>query len=186
MTQPIFPKNCTSLLSKHLSTEVFEALKNKTTANGFTLERAIRSGVENLDSGIGIYAGDEESYALFAPLFNPIIEEYHGFTQADKHVSDLNYETLHLPNLDPEEAFILSTRIRVGRNLENFPLGTIISKEQRNEVERLVVNALAVLTEELEGEYYPLYDMSSEVQQQLIKDHFLFKEGDRFFSVSRA
>ena len=33
------------------------------------------------------------------------------------------------------------------------------------------------------GTYYPLTGMSDEVQQQLIDDHFLFKEGDRFLQV---
>lgn len=32
---------------------------------------------------------------------------------------------------------------------------------------------------ELQGTYYPLDGMTKEVQTQLIKDHFLFKEGDR-------
>lgn len=32
---------------------------------------------------------------------------------------------------------------------------------------------------ELKGTYYPLTGMSKAVQSQLIKDHFLFKEGDR-------
>jgi len=180
MTQPTFPNDCTSLLSKYLSTEVFETLKNKVTANGFTLERAIRSGVENLDSGIGVYAGDEESYETFSPLFDKIIEDYHGFTTLDKHQSNLNVEALKSPNLDPDDEYILSTRIRVGRNIKGFPLGTLISKQERDEVEALVVKALNNLEGELEGNYYPLYNMSKEVQEQLIEDHFLFKEGDRF------
>jgi len=180
MIQPTFPRESNSLLSKYLTNEIFETLKDTITSNGFTLAHAIRSGVENVDSGIGVYAGDEESYSLFAPLFNPIIEAYHGFTQSDKHISNLNSETLNFPNLDPKKEFILSTRIRVGRNLKGFPLGTIISKAQRDEVESLVVLALKKLTDELAGEYFPLYNMSSQVQEQLIKDHFLFKEGDRF------
>ena len=40
-----------------------------------------QSGVENLDSGIGVYAPDAEAYDVFAPLFDPIIEEYHGGEQ---------------------------------------------------------------------------------------------------------
>ena len=32
---------------------------------------------------------------------------------------------------------------------------------------------------ELAGTYYPLTGMTKEVQNQLIADHFLFKEGDR-------
>ncbi|GFU05736.1 arginine kinase [Nephila pilipes] len=46
----------------------------------------ISIGAENLDSGVGVYAPDAESYTLFADLFNPIIEEYHvGFGPSDKH-----------------------------------------------------------------------------------------------------
>ncbi len=178
MEYPIFPKECNSLLAKYLTKELFEKLKTETTPNGFTLEKAIRSGVENLDSGIGVYAGDKESYTTFAELFDPIIEEYHGFSKESQHQS--SFEGLEAVELDPKGEYILSTRIRVGRNLEGFPLGAIISKEQRNEVERLVINALSNLEGDLAGVYYPLYNMTQEVQEQLIKDHFLFKEGDRF------
>jgi len=178
MNYPTFPKDCNSLLSKYLTQEVFETLKTRTTPNYFTLEKAIRSGVENLDSGIGAYAGDKESYSTFAELFDPIIEEYHGFSKESQHQS--SFEGLEPVELDSKGEYILSTRIRVGRNLEGFPLGAIISKEQRNEVERLVVDELSTLEGDLAGVYYPLYNMSQEVQAQLIKDHFLFKEGDRF------
>jgi hypothetical protein len=66
MNYPQFPKECKSLLCKYLTPEVFEALKDKKTANGFTLEQAINSGVQNIDSGIGVYAGDKESYSVLA------------------------------------------------------------------------------------------------------------------------
>jgi len=39
---------------------------------------------------------------------------------------------------------------------------------------------------ELKGTYYPLTGMTKEVQQQLIDDHFLFKEGDRFLQAANA
>merc|ERR1712146_454855 len=88
---PYFPKGCTSLLSKHLTVDVYEQLKDKITPNGFTLERAIQSGVDNPDSGVGLYAGDEECYSVFGPLFDAVIEDYHGgYKPSDKHVSDLD------------------------------------------------------------------------------------------------
>ncbi len=43
------------------------------------LQDAIRSGVDNLDSGVGVYAGDEEVYTVFAPLLDRVIEAYHRF-----------------------------------------------------------------------------------------------------------
>ncbi len=180
MHYPNFPKECSSLLCKYLTPEVFEILKEKKTAYGFTLEQATRSGVENVDSGIGVYAGDEESYDLFSPLFDPIIQEYHGFTKEDIHKSNLDPDELNAPNPDPKGQYIVSTRIRVGRNLKDFPLGPAMAQQSRLIAEKMVSGALASLNGELKGEYYPLLGMSESVQMQLIEDHFLFKEGDRF------
>jgi len=102
MHYPNFPKECSSLLCKYLLPEVFETLKEKKTGYGFILEQAIRSGAENVDSSIGVYAGDEESYDLFAPLFDPIIQEYHGFSKEDSHQSNLDPDELNAPNQDRE------------------------------------------------------------------------------------
>lgn len=183
MNYPKLPEDCKSMLCKHLTPESFEELKNKKTANGFTLKQAINSGVVNIDSGIGVYAGDKESYTLFDKLFDPIIKDYHGFGKEDKHTSNLNPDDLNAPNPDPDGEYIVSTRIRVGRNMDNMPLGPAISKEQRDKVEASVVEGLSTLDGELKGDYFPLLGMSKEIQDDLIKDHFLFKEGDRFLDA---
>lgn len=46
-------------------------------------------------------------------------------------------------------------------------------------METKVKGQLEGLTGELAGTYYPLTGMDKATQQQLIDDHFLFKEGDR-------
>lgn len=61
-----------------------------------------------------------------------------------------------------------------------MPLGPAISKTQRDEIEKLVSNSLLSLDGSLKGKYYPINGMSKENQDMLIKEHFLFKEGDRF------
>jgi len=180
MTYPNFTKEHKSLMAKYLTKEIFEELKGLKTKNGFTIEQAIKSGIDNPDSGIGVYAGDEESYTLFAPLFDPIIEEYHGFSKEDRHKSNLNPNELNASNPDPENRYIISTRIRVGRNLADFPLGTSISKKQRDEVQKIVSTTLGSLDGSLKGRYYPLLGMSEEDRLSLVQDHFLFKAGDRF------
>jgi len=184
MNYPEFPEACKSLLCTYLTPEVFALLKERETANGFTLEQAINSGVKNPDSTIGVYAGDKESYRVFGPLFDPIVEAYHGFTKDDSHHSNMEPDLLHAPHPDPEGKFIVSTRIRVGRNIENMPLGPAISRVQRNRIEADIVKALSQLEGELAGTYYPLPGMTSEVQEALIQDHFLFKEGDRFLDAA--
>lgn len=169
-----------SLLAKYLNPLLFDQLKDKETSSGIKLDQIINSGLENLDSGIGVYAGDKESYKIFASLFDPIIKEYHGFNQDQVHISDLDLNKLDISNLDSNNEFIISTRIRVGRNLDGYALGTTISKEKRDEIELKVSNILNSFDDELKGKYYSLSNLSNEDKQNLIEDHFLFKAGDRF------
>ena len=77
-----------------------------------------------------MYAGSHDSYSAFAPLFDKIIEDYHGHAKDAQHISDMDYTKLQCPPLKNSEAkMIKSTRIRVGRNLTDYPLGPGLSKE---------------------------------------------------------
>ena len=99
--------NCHSLLKKHLTQNVLDDLKNKKTSTfNSTMRDVIQSGVENLDSGIGVYAPDAEAYVVFAALFDPIIEEYHGGFSKDKvhPPSDLGDPSV-FGDLDPEKKY---------------------------------------------------------------------------------
>ena len=78
-----------SYLKKYLTPEVYRALKYEKTKNGVTLEDIIRSGVTlpwgaKPPRGTGVYAGDEESYHVFADLLVPIIEDYHRYHFSQK------------------------------------------------------------------------------------------------------
>ena len=46
-----------------------------------------------------------------------------------------------------------------------------------------VVEACATFEGDLKGTFYLLEGMDAKVSQQLIDDHFLFKEGDRFLKA---
>merc|ERR1711921_43117 len=180
-------KNCKSLLKKYLTREVFDKLKTKKTELGATLLDVIQSGVENLDSGVGLYAPDAESYSLFAPLFDPVIEDYHvGFKQTDSHPPKNFGDVNAFVNVDPEGKYVVSTRIRCGRSLQGYPFNPCLTKAMYEEMEKKVSTALAGLGGELKGTFYPLTGMSKSVQQKLIDDHFLFKEGDRFLQAANA
>ncbi len=181
---PEFSPNCNSLLRRHLSEDLFINLMEIATESGFSFAQAINSGIVNQDSSVGVYAGDAESYSLFSSLFNPIIEDYHNFSESDIHRSNFNTESLSAPNPDPNSQYILSTRIRVGRNIVDMPLGPAISREQRNLIESQIVKSLSCLNGDLSGTYYPLLDMKETIRNQLIDDHFLFKAGDRFLDAA--
>ena len=184
MEYPDFTGEYQSLMAKHLTKEVFAQLKNVSTANGFSLKDVINSGLLNPDSSIGVYAGDLASYSCFSSLFNPIIRQYHEFSGTQLHATNLNPAEINSDNPDPDNHYIISTRIRVGRNLAGMPLGPAISKTQRDEVEARIVAALAQLSGSLSGHYYPLTGMSAEVQARLIEDHFLFKAGDKYLEAA--
>merc|ERR1712160_81646 len=78
------------------------------------------------------------------------------------------------------DAMINSTRIRVARNLAEYPLGTCINPKQRLEVESKVVQALKTFDGDLKGKYYSLATMTEAEKESLIADHFLFKGGDKY------
>lgn len=131
-----FPAGTKSLLCKYLTPEVFNQYRGKKDSCGVPFEQMILSGAQNVDSGIGVYAGCHKAYYEFAELFDPIIEDYHQHGRKAKHVSNMDYKQLNCPPFTGDEAdMILSTRIRVGRNMDEVPLGPGITKEQRIWVE---------------------------------------------------
>ncbi len=65
---------------------------------------------------------------------------------------------------EDEAAMIVSTRIRVGRNLADYPLGPGVTKAQRLEIMNKVVEAAKTFDDDLKGTFYPLDGMSAENQ----------------------
>ncbi|XP_044746540.1 arginine kinase-like [Coccinella septempunctata] len=177
-----------SLLKKYLTQEMYNELKEKRTPTfGSTLLDCIQSGLMNLDSGIGIYAPDPEAYAVFAPLFDAIIQDYHlGFSPAQTHPPLEWGELTAFQNLDPENKYIISTRVRCGRSIEGYPFNPCMTEDHYKEIEQKMTNAFQGLGGELSGTYRPLTKMPKCEQERLIDDHYLFKEGDRFLKAAKA
>jgi len=164
---------------------VWDKLKDKEDKYGFTFKQAIFSGSKWTESGVGVYAGSHDSFYAFAPLFDKVIEQYHGHGKQAKHKSDMDYTKLECPKFPKDEdAMINSTRIRVGRNLAEYPLGPAVTREERLEIEEKVTKALSNFKGDLKGKYYPLGKLSAADKKQLTEDHFLFKEGDKYLESS--
>merc|ERR1712134_192897 len=172
-----------SLVAKHVTKDKWDQLKNITTkTSGFTLAKAIACAVTFNNQHCGIYAGDWDSYKDFAPVFDPLIQEYHGISTSAKHTSDMDPSKIQGNVVS--DAPVHSTRIRVGRSIDGFGLSPGITKQQRIDVEKLMSSALGKLTDDLAGNYYPLTGMDEAVRQQLVDDHFLFVSGDRNLTVA--
>merc|ERR1739838_921657 len=172
-----------SLVASHVSKDVWEKLKGiKTKTSGFTLIQAIACAVEFDNQHCGIYAGDWDSYKDFAPVFDPLIQEYHGISSTAVHTSDMDFNKIK-GNI-AEDVPVHSCRIRVGRSIDGFGLSPGITKEQRVGVEKLMVSAVKNFPADLAGQYYPLTGMQENIRQQLVDDHFLFVSGDRNLTVA--
>merc|ERR1712012_530700 len=177
---PPFPhiRSTHSLVAKHVTPEKWAKLGGlKTKTSGFTLGQAIACAVQFDDQHCGIYAGDQDSYELFADVFDPIIEEYHGLPKGFAHTSDMDADKIR-GNID-SRAPVHSVRIRVGRSIEGFGLSPGITKEQRISMEKLMGSAFAKLSGDLSGKYFPLLGMAEKDRLQLVDDHFLFISGDK-------
>lgn len=163
-----------SLMAKHLSREIFSSLKEAKTSSGYTLERAIQTGVDNPHLGVGVTAGDEESYTTFKALFDPVIEGWHGYGPDAIHKCDL--DPTHLTNATLPDEYIVSTRIRAGRNVRGMPLPPATDRAHRTEVMELLATSLTAMEGDLSGTFYKLAEMTPETETKLIEDHFLFQK----------
>lgn len=169
-----------SLMAKYLTREIFEKLKDKKTSTGFTIARAVNTGVLNKEKSLtGCHAGDVDSYTIFEEFFDPLIEEYHrGFKPSDNHVTDMDHTHLKGNITDPSK--IISTRIRVARNISGFNLAPgQNSKEEKLQIEALMLQVFAELKDDLAGHYYSLAKISEEERQELVREHLLFKGNDK-------
>lgn len=164
------------MVGRHLTEEMYERLYPLRTVNGVSIDKCIQPSVDNTGRIIGLVAGDAESYEVFHELFDAVINEKHGgFGPNDKHPPpDLNASALVGGQFDPK--YVKSCRIRTGRSLKGFCLPPSISRAERREVERIIVDALAGLSGDLSGIYYPLKKMTPDQEKQLIADHFLFQK----------
>ena len=165
-------------MSRCLTKEIYDRLSVLKTPTGFTLDQAIQTGVDNPGHPyimtVGCVAGDEESYEVFADLFDPVNEGRHnGYKKDALHKTDLNPNNLKGGD-DLDSEFVISSRVRTGRSIRGLALPPHCTRAERREVEKIVVEALDTLKGSLQGKYYPLNNMTPQEQDQLIEDHFLF------------
>jgi len=190
----------TSCMANHLTEDLYNKLKDRVTPNGVTLDKCIKTGIENPGhpaiKTVGMTAGDVESYEVFKELFDPVIDERHGGYGPDsKHPSDMDASKIKDPSVI-DENYVISTRVRSGRSVQGIPLPPSCNKEERRKLEEIVTKALTKLEGELAGDYFPLAGsqsyaakpggMTAEEEEKLRTDHFLFQEPDSTLLISGA
>jgi len=154
-------------------------LNNKKTSNGYTLKQSTICA-QKLAQHVGVYAGDDESYTVFAPMFDRVIKEYHSVDVKTNVARPENYRTKTIPQL-PEigKTAIKSTRIRTARNLAGYPFTNNMTKAQRIEVEDIFKTIFSGFEDPLlKGTYYPMKTMSMEKKSELVDMHYLYINND--------
>jgi hypothetical protein len=92
---------------------------------------------------MGCYAMNPDDYDLFKPYFKKVLAEYHGVSEDAHHVNNwsldgvegiLEDRVLNQENLGFKDE--ISMRVRVRRNLVDFPLPGAMTKEDRINMEK--------------------------------------------------
>jgi len=173
---PNFSKH-NNWMSKCLTKEIYEQLREKVTPNGYTLDLAIQTGVDNpghpFIMTVGATLGDEETYETFKPLFDKVIEKRHnGYQPSDTHKADLAYDKLKDAKFNPK--YVRSSRVRTGRSIRGLALPTFCTRAERREVEKLFKTACSRLKGDLAGQYRALFDMEEKEIEEYIDEHLLY------------
>ena len=149
----------------------------------------VNSGAENADSGMGCYALQPADYDRFKPFFSKVLAQYHKVGEDAKHVNNWSLEGVEgLPEggkLDLAALGLpaLSMRVRVGRNLKEFPLPGAMTQDDRVNMEAKMCKAFEVLKADpaYGGGYNSLTPghadfRNEEEYQALVKAHIMFKD----------
>lgn len=177
-----------SLMAQVMTPEIFEKYKHKKTKSGnWTIARAINTGTLYSNSFVGCHAGDLESYYLFSELFHPVIEAYHKGYKVDgtmEHVTDIDVSKIIIDLTPTAKQKVISTRIRVARNLAFFPLNPGGTRKSREDIASLMKKVFDGLKGDLAGQFYLHTTMTPVQTQQLVDDHFLFRGKDKMQAAS--
>lgn len=162
-----------SLLNCYLDGALKAELSHRVTPGGVRLEDVIRSGLCHPNSTVGVYAPDAQSYGVFHELFDPILQSFRG--PARPHGADLAC-------LNP--AAVLSTRIRVARNLAGHAFAAGMSRLERLSVEAKIVRACAALAAHFPGCIRGLADLPSHKLDSLISRRLAFGPHDKYMAAA--
>jgi creatine kinase len=177
--KPTFTPQHRSLMSKILTPEIFDLLKDRVTSKGYTFSNVIQAGIDAPHLGVGATAGDEESWEVFKELMHPVIIGWHGFDPAtQEHHTDLDPSKLVFSDEQRNlfNRYVASTRIRAARNVSGYALPCGTQPEERAEVERILTETFAAFEGDLKGRYYPLGSMTAEEEKELQENGFLFQK----------
>ncbi len=143
------------------------------TPKGGRLEDVIRSGLCHPGSTVGVYAPDVESYGVFSELFDPILENFQALPLG--HRTDLAC-------MNP--AAVVSTRIRVARNLAGHAFPARMNRAERGSIEEKITRACRLLAPDFEGTTVRLGDIPAHDLAGMISKRMAFGPDDKYMAAA--
>eukprot|EP00404_Azadinium_spinosum_P042916 CAMPEP_0180812846 /NCGR_PEP_ID=MMETSP1038_2-20121128/66225_1 /TAXON_ID=632150 /ORGANISM="Azadinium spinosum, Strain 3D9" /LENGTH=746 /DNA_ID=CAMNT_0022854409 /DNA_START=47 /DNA_END=2284 /DNA_ORIENTATION=- len=182
---------------------IYESLRGRRTSLGVGLARCLKPGMDNRGHPFlktaGLVAGDEECYETFREIFDPVICQFPsgdtGGVRLDKTCGTGEEAARDLETLraDVVGKYVLSSQVRASRSLSGYRFPPAMFREERIEVEHLLVQALTGMDDALAGKYYALRGSQSFVPQlggmgggdeeDLHSAGFLFKAPDSTYRL---
>lgn len=163
------------------------------------LMTCLNSGIENPDSEMGCYACQPGDYDDFRAFFAQVLARYHNVAEDARHVNDWSLAGADgLPgdgalDLAAFGLSALSMRVRVGRNLADFPLPGAMTREDRIALEARMTTAFEKLIADPSygGGYHSLTpgnpnEIDEAAYKALVDDHIMFKDmsNDRYLTAA--
>lgn len=175
--------NCHSLLKTHITIAMYEKYS-------VSFAECICSGLDIPESMIGVYSVAADAYDVFEDLFNPVIQEFHSFDKTTaKHPPSAWGDPATLPDLDPKNKYILSTRIRCIRNVDGYPFVPKMDEAQLKESCEKIKNAFLVAFStdaDLKGTWYDVATMDAAKKKEFIDSGYILEFGDKFLESAGA
>lgn len=179
-----------SLLKKYLDSDMVEKLQNLeiTSTDKTRLRDLIHSGILHPDSSIGIYASGPDAYSTFDALFDPIIKDYHKVEGeiAHPHTNWGKLSDTNISDFNKDSNNVISTRIRIARSIKGFPFNSKMTKDDYLNLEITLRKALNKIGGSLAGQYISLAEMSPQDHEQLMSEHLMFGECDKYLRDAAA
>ena len=168
-----------NLMARHFDESFFNALDEQSQNK---LSKMLVSGIENPDSEMGIYANHTHEYNFFSEYLDKIICDYHQVEKVLLKAPDwIINKKLSLSKINSSLSNS-SMRVRVGRNIAQFPLPASMTQEDRIDFENTMIPVFEKLIQEpsFGGRYVSLtpgsdYEISDDEYNKLVKAHQMFK-----------
>eukprot|EP00929_Paragymnodinium_shiwhaense_P000002 TRINITY_DN0_c0_g1_i2.p1 TRINITY_DN0_c0_g1~~TRINITY_DN0_c0_g1_i2.p1 ORF type:complete len:1732 (-),score=420.09 TRINITY_DN0_c0_g1_i2:219-5315(-) len=148
---------CAEVLRKDPT--MYGSLKSKQTRYNGCFAACIKACVDNPTSTeIGAFACDEECYHVYRPFFDELARKLHtGFPSSKPQPKDLSGQGIVQDPIDMNGNIVVCSRVSCTRNLSGFKFSPTVTREERSQVENLLIKVHNDLKlPELTGKYYPI------------------------------